>query len=70
MRKERTMNTVREAHATGEPDRVIATMMGISRERVRQIRTSLGLPTNPRKPRLAKAFTIDQPKTLLEVFSE
>jgi len=62
--------TVREAHATGEPDRVIATMMGISRERVRQIRTSLGLPTNPRKPRLAKAFTIDQPKTLLEVFSE
>ena len=60
---------VREAHAAGEPDTAIATMLGISRERVRQLRTSLGLPRNPQKPRLPKAFAPDQPKTLLEVFT-
>jgi hypothetical protein len=52
---------VREGHATGESDVAIAARMGLSRERVRQIRNSLGLPPNPLKPRL--------PKTLLEVFT-
>jgi hypothetical protein len=63
------MDTIREAHAAGEPDVVVAAMLGISRERVRQLRTSIGLPINPQKPRLPKAFTPGQPKTLLEVFS-
>ena len=63
------MDVIRGAHAAGEPDMVIATMLGISRERVRQLRTSLGLPRNPQKPRLPKAFAPGQPKTLLEVFS-
>ena len=63
------IDIVREAHADGEPDMAIATMLGISRERVRQLRTSLGLPRNPQKPRLPKAFAPDQPKTLLEVFT-
>ena len=63
------MDTIREAHAAGEPDVVVAAMLGISRERVRQLRTSVGLPLNPQKPRLPKAFTPNQPKTLLEVFS-
>ena len=62
------MDVIREAHAAGEPDMAIAAMLGISRERVRQLRTSLGLPRNPQKPRLAKAFAPGQPKTLLEVF--
>ena len=63
------IDIVREAHADGEPDMAIATMLGISRERVRQLRTSLGLPRNPQKPRLPKAFAPSQPKTLLEVFT-
>jgi len=52
---------VREHHADGESDVAIAAKIGLSRERVRQIRNSLGLPPNPLKPRL--------PKTLLEVFT-
>ena len=60
---------IRQAHASGEPDTAIATMLGISRERVRQLRVSIGLPTNPPKPRLPKAFAPGQPRTLLEVFS-
>jgi len=63
------MDVIREAHAAGEPDMAIAAMLGISRERVRQLRTSLGLPRNPQKPRPAKAFALGQPKTLLEVFT-
>jgi hypothetical protein len=63
------IDAIREAHAAGEPDVVMAAMLGISRERVRQLRTSIGLPLNPQKPRLPKAFAPGQPKTLLEVFS-
>ena len=64
------MDTIREAHAAGEPDVVVAAMLGISRERVRQLRKPLGLPPNPRKPRLPKAFAPGhQPRTLLEVFN-
>jgi len=63
------MDVIREAHAAGEPDAAIAAMLGISRERVRQLRTSIGVPPNPRRPRLPKAFAPGQPRTLLEVFS-
>jgi hypothetical protein len=47
---------IREAHAAGEPDAYTATLLGLTRERVRQLRKKLGLPANPPKPRLAKAF--------------
>ncbi|MAH49237.1 hypothetical protein CMI37_25655 [Candidatus Pacearchaeota archaeon] len=47
---------IREAHAAGEPDAHTARILGLSRERVRQLRTRLGLPVNPPKPRLPKAF--------------
>ena len=47
---------IREAHAAGEPDAYAAALLGLSRERVRQLRKKLGLPVNPPKPRLAKAF--------------
>jgi hypothetical protein len=58
------------AHAAGEPDTIIAAILGVSRERVRQLRKPLGLPPNPRKPRLPKAFAPGhQPRTLLEVFN-
>ena len=63
------MDVIREAHAAGEPDVVMAAILGVSRERVRQLRKPLGLLPNPRKPRLPKAFAPGQPKTLLEVFS-
>ena len=60
-------DVIRKAHAAGKGDADIAPQLGISRERVRQIRKKLKLPTNPRRPRLKKAFI---PTTLLEVFSE
>jgi len=47
---------IREAHAAGEPDAYTATLLGLSRERVGQLRKRLGLPVNPPKPRLPKAF--------------
>jgi hypothetical protein len=56
-----------EAHTAGESDVAMASMLGLSRERVRQIRNNLGLPANPLKPRLAKTFVPDQPITILEV---
>jgi len=47
---------IREAHAAGEPDAYTAALLGLSRERIRQLRKKLGLPVNPPKPRLPKAF--------------
>jgi len=64
------IDIIREAHAAGEPDTGMATMLGISRERVRQLRNTLGLPPNPQKPRLPKAFAPSQPRTLLELVNE
>lgn len=46
-----------EAHTAGEPDAYIARKLGLSRERIRQIRGErLGLPANPPKPYLPKEF--------------
>jgi excisionase family DNA binding protein len=59
---------VLEGHGEGMIDYAIAKKLGLSRERIRQIRNKLGLPLNPRTPRLPKTFT-PGPKTLLEVFS-
>ena len=61
------LEIIQEAHAAGESDVSIATMLGVSRERVRKLRSSLGLPRNPRKPQLSKVFTADQPRQVLEI---
>lgn len=58
---------IREAHAEGIPDADMARHLGISRERVRQIRSGLGLKANPLKPRLPKTFQTDQPVAVWEV---
>jgi len=52
---------VREAHAAGESDVAIGAMLGLSRERIRQIRNALGLAKNPLKPRLPKHFAPQSP---------
>jgi excisionase family DNA binding protein len=54
-------SAVVEGHAEGKSDYAISKELGLTRERVRQIRSKAGLPVNPRRPTL--------PKTLLEVFS-
>ena len=38
----------------GMSDYAIAKQLGLSRERIRQIRDKLGLPVNPRRPTLPK----------------
>ena len=43
---------VEEALAQGKSDIAIAEQLGISRERVRQIRTDMGVAKNPRRPGL------------------
>lgn len=45
---------VRERHSEGMSDYAIAKQLGLSRERIRQIRDKLGLPVNPRRPTLPK----------------
>jgi excisionase family DNA binding protein len=45
---------VREGHSEGMSDYAIAKQLGLSRERIRQIRDKLGLPVNPRRPTLPK----------------
>jgi hypothetical protein len=56
-----------QAHTAGESDVAMASMLGLSRERVRQIRNNLGLPANPLKPRLAKTIAPKRPVSVLEV---
>ncbi len=60
---------IQTAHASGEPDSAIAAIIGVSRERVRQIRKSLGLKANPMRGRLPKAIQVHQPRTLMEIFA-
>ena len=43
---------IEEALAQGKSDIAIAEQLGISRERVRQIRTDMGVAKNPRRPGL------------------
>jgi len=43
---------VEEALAQGKSDIAIAEQLGLSRERVRQIRTDMGVAKNPRRPGL------------------
>jgi excisionase family DNA binding protein len=45
---------VREGHSEGMSDYAIAKQLGLSRERIRQIRDKLDLPVNPRRPTLPK----------------
>ena len=45
---------VSEGHSEGKSDYAISKELGLSRERVRQIRNKLGLPLNPRRPTLPK----------------
>ena len=56
-----------QAHTAGESDVAMASMLGLSRERVRQIRNNLGLPANPLKPRLAKTIAPKRPVSVLAV---
>ena len=50
-----------DGHSEGKSDYAISRELGLTRERVRQIRSKVGLPVNPRRPTL--------PKTFPEVFS-
>lgn len=61
---------IREANAAGESDSAIGAYLGISRERVRQLRNRIGLTANPPQPRREKSLPPAHPKTLLSVFSE
>jgi hypothetical protein len=61
---------IREANAAGESDSAIGEFLGISRERVRQLRNRIGLTANPPQPRREKSQAPAHPKTLLAVFSE
>ena len=45
---------VLEGHSEGKSDYAIAKELGLTRERVRQIRSKVGLPLNPRRPTLPK----------------
>ena len=45
---------VLEGHRDGKSDYAIAKDLGLTRERVRQIRSVAGLPVNPRRPTLPK----------------
>ena len=45
---------VREGHSEGKSDYAMSKELGLSRERVRQIRSKMGLPRNPRRPTLPK----------------
>ena len=63
-------SAVLEGHSEGMSDFAISKKLGLSRERIRQIRNKLGLPVNPRRPTLPKMRNaMTQPKTLLEVFT-
>lgn len=45
---------VLKGHSEGKSDYAIAQELGLTRERVRQIRNKAGLPVNPRRPTLPK----------------
>ena len=47
-------SAVLEGHREGKSDYALAKELGLSRERVRQIRSKAGLPVNPRRPTLPK----------------
>ena len=47
-------NAVVEGHAEGKSDYAMAKELGLTRERIRQIRSKVGLPVNPRRPTLPK----------------
>jgi len=47
-------SAVVEGHAEGKSDYAISKELGLTRERVRQIRSKAGLPVNPRRPTLPK----------------
>jgi hypothetical protein len=59
---------VSEGHSEGKSDYAMSKELGLSRERIRQIRSKLGLPRNPRSPTLPKAFAPAQRKTLLDMY--
>ncbi len=58
---------IREGHAAGMSDASMGRDLGISRERVRQIRSGLGLEANPPRPRLTKTFLTRQPITIMKI---
>ena len=45
---------VQEGHSEGRSDYAMARELGLSRERIRQIRGKLGLPKNPRRRQVAQ----------------
>jgi hypothetical protein len=49
---------VGKGHSEGMSDYSISKKLGLSRERIRQIRNKLGLPLNPRRPTLPKTFPV------------
>ena len=46
---------VLEGYSEGKSDYAIAKELGLTRERVRQIRSKVGLPVNPRRPTLPRS---------------